>query len=437
MLQYFSAVFSYGLSLDEQLSRDGGALRGPDHLYADLGRRLEEAKQSALTGQKHPEDVREATFALAAWLDEIVARHPQYWDVAKSLQLTLFDTTNAGDEFFAHLQSLSPQQDEVREIYYTALCLGFRGMYDFEVGDTGQLGKLKELHIRHLPTAPARIAALADERVTAQPYGVTDPPGPRLPNRWPERAAKLGVLVALVTVVGTIVYYATRPPPDPNPDTVWQHLENYACHDFTVLKHESGRLQVGGHVRAASEKEKLARELRGLPGGDRIAVNVDTLSEPFCEVVGLVAEYRQLNATSNAGLKISTRSAGERLTEGQTITLGATLPAYPVCLYVDYFVADGKSVVHLSPSADGTQACGLSGRTIPIGEAKPGKAPWQVSAPFGREMVLAIASPTPLFAALRSGIESPNEYIAALRQALPRTDNVVADYLLVITEQKR
>ena len=145
----------------------------------------------ARAGQRRREcpsaDGRRARNSFTA--DEIVARHPTFWEAATSLQVTLFDTTNAGNEFFTHLGSLSPQQDEVREVYYVALCLGFVGQYYYEVGDQGELGKLKELHVRHLPAAAALLQALADEKITAQPYRVADPAGPRMPNRWPERVA--------------------------------------------------------------------------------------------------------------------------------------------------------------------------------------------------------------------------------------------------------
>jgi type IV/VI secretion system ImpK/VasF family protein len=439
LLHYFTDLFSYGLALDERLQNSAGYAKGSDEIYPDLRRRVEQAKLSALAGNKKPADVDEASFAVVAWLDEMIAQHPEHWNAATMLQVTLFSTHDAGDLFFPRLQALSADQDEVREIYYVALCLGFRGMYYFEVADTGELGKLKELHIRHLPLQPARISALADEKVTAQPYGVPDLPGPVYPGNWPEKIAKAGMLVAVAAIVGIVAYHLWKPvaPVGPDAELIAQHLANYECHDFILQKHESGRVQVGGHVRSASEKEKLAKELRRLPGGERITLNVDTLAEPFCEVVGLVAANRQLNTTSNYGLKVSTRGAGERLIEGQTITLDATLPGRPGCLYVDYFVADGKSVVHLFPSADDASACGLRGGTIPIGEPKPGKAPWQVSPPFGREMVLAIASPTPLYAGQRSGIEAPQDYLPALRQALEvRNDTVVADYLLVITEKK-
>lgn len=441
LLQYFSRLFTFGLALDERLSRDGRPSQSPGEIYAELRRRLEQAKAAALKGQRRAEDVEEASFAVVAWLDEIIARHPEHWEAATSLQVTLFDTTNAGNEFFSHLRALSAQQDEVREVYYVAMCLGFVGQYYYETGDTGDLGKLKETHVRHLPVAAVPIHALSDLKITAQPYGVADPSGPRLPSRWPERAAKAGMLAAVATVVGIIAYYLIagehKKEIYPNADSVAKQLERYACHDFTLQSQDAGRLQVTGHVRTVTERERLAKELRSLPGGKWISVNVETLSEPFCEVVGVVALQRRSNTASEPSLKISTRGAGERLVEGQTITLDANLPAHPVCLYVDYFVADGSSVVHLFPSTDDARSCGLAGQTVPIGEPKPGKPPWKVSEPLGREMVLALASPTPLFKREREGIETPKDYLAALRQALEaRGEDVVADYVLVTTEKK-
>jgi type IV/VI secretion system ImpK/VasF family protein len=438
ILQHFAGVFSYGLALDEELSQEGQSRRGPDQLYGELHRRVEEARNAALQDQKRKEDVNEATFAMVAWLDEIVARHPAFWEAATSLQVRLFDTTNAGNEFFSHLSALGPQQDEAREVYYVALCLGFVGQYYYEVGDQGELGRLKEMHVRHLPAAAALLQTLADEKVTAQPYRVADPPGPRLPSRWPERVAKAGIAVALVTVAGILAYYLwPRGPIGPDPEQVAKVLEKYACHDFRMTEQPSARLEISGHMRGPSERERLTKELRALRGGDQITLKVETLSEPFCEVVGLVAPLRRANQEGAGGLKIATRNGNTRLVEDEVIALDASLPESPTCLYVDYFVADATTVVHLAAPEDGERACRSGSGTVPIGDAKPGQPPWKVSPPFGREMVLAIASPAPLFARPRDGIESPREYLDALRKAIDGSgDDLVADYMLVTTEKK-
>ena len=72
----------------------------------------------------------------------------------------MFNTNNAGNEFFQHLSALKQDQDEVREVYYHAILCGFVGQYYYENADTGELGKLKELHARQLPVAPAPIGGL-------------------------------------------------------------------------------------------------------------------------------------------------------------------------------------------------------------------------------------------------------------------------------------
>ncbi|MGQ5491168.1 hypothetical protein ACUH78_20225, partial [Thauera sp. ZXT1-4] len=68
-------------------------------------------------------------------------------------------------------------------------------------GDTGELGKLKELHGRQLPVAPAPTHTLREEKITPQPYGVADPSGPRLPRQWDRTLLRLGALVALLIPV--------------------------------------------------------------------------------------------------------------------------------------------------------------------------------------------------------------------------------------------
>src|SRR3546814_1140178 len=152
---------------------------------------------SVLAGQR-PEHIEAAAFALVAWIDELISRNPAYWNEASPLQVAMFNTNNAGNEFFYHLGNLKAGEDEVREVYYHALLLGFVGQYYFETGDTGELGKLKELHARQLPVAPAPTHVLREEQITPQPYLSKDPPGPRCPRQWDKLLLKAGMVVALL-----------------------------------------------------------------------------------------------------------------------------------------------------------------------------------------------------------------------------------------------
>jgi type VI secretion system protein ImpK len=78
------------------------------------------------------EAFREARFAVLSWADEMILNskwpHRARW---QHLMLTYFGTLNAGEEFFQHLEQLPPQSNNVLEIYYLCLSLGFQGRYAF------------------------------------------------------------------------------------------------------------------------------------------------------------------------------------------------------------------------------------------------------------------------------------------------------------------
>jgi type VI secretion system protein ImpK len=78
------------------------------------------------------DEMEEARFALVAWADETLLRREWPGRVEwqrQPLQLQLYRTTHAGNEFFEHLARLHPEQNFAREIYFLALVLGFEGQY--------------------------------------------------------------------------------------------------------------------------------------------------------------------------------------------------------------------------------------------------------------------------------------------------------------------
>jgi type VI secretion system protein ImpK len=94
------------------------------------------------TVQDIPEEVAEARFALVALADEmiIVSNWPSREQWRKdSLQLQLYQTNNAGDEFYDHLAALRPEQNHAREVYYTCLAVGFEGRYAGRESDRAEL----------------------------------------------------------------------------------------------------------------------------------------------------------------------------------------------------------------------------------------------------------------------------------------------------------
>jgi type VI secretion system protein ImpK len=83
------------------------------------------------------EDVREAEFAVVAFLDEMVlssqdASRTQW--ARKSMGEELFEQRSAGELFFRRLEALRANRDsqelaEVLEVYYLCLLLGYEGRY--------------------------------------------------------------------------------------------------------------------------------------------------------------------------------------------------------------------------------------------------------------------------------------------------------------------
>jgi type VI secretion system protein ImpK len=103
-------------------------------------------------------DLREATYAIAALMDEQLLR--SNWSgrtawMAQPLQLTYFNENTAGEGFFQRLNAMEQTsgKEHLVQIYYLCLALGFQGRY--AVAGVGDVQAVQE-HARnvvaqHLP----------------------------------------------------------------------------------------------------------------------------------------------------------------------------------------------------------------------------------------------------------------------------------------------
>lgn len=119
------------LRSNRQVVPDAEAFRG----------QIREAIRSADTEGRQrgytPEDIRIATFAVVAFLDESIlnSRNPAFTDWArKPLQEELFGHHNAGEVFFQYVERMLTQSDspalaDVLEVYQLCLLLGYGGRY--------------------------------------------------------------------------------------------------------------------------------------------------------------------------------------------------------------------------------------------------------------------------------------------------------------------
>jgi type IV/VI secretion system ImpK/VasF family protein len=440
LLHHFLPVFSFGLALDEKVSANQAS--EPAAAVTARARELvDRAKAAAQADGKRPEQADGATFAVVAWIDEIMARNPAYLTGGIPLQVSMFNTNNAGNEFFQHLSALKQDQDEVREVYYHALLCGFVGQYYYENGDTGELGKLKELHSRQLPVAPAPIHTLREEKITPQPYGVPDPSGPKFPRQWDRTLLRIGALVALLIPIGYLIYILLAAPKPSILAPVQKELAAFPCSDLQVSADEDkGTVKVDGYVSRADDIAGVKQRVDGVEGVKSSAVNVQLRIWPHCEVVKILAQYKARNADNGYGLAITPNTGhSDRFIENENVIVKLQQANYDGYLYVDYYTVNG-AVAHMYPN-DGEPD---SGRLIQSAEqfevgATPSKT-WTVSAPFGQELITVIASPTPLYAEALPEIQTAEEYLPRLRQMLDANRGnakLSATYLFMQTEPAR
>jgi type VI secretion system protein ImpK len=107
-------------------------------LYQGVLSLFDELDKKAKALKADPEDISDARYALAAFVDEAVLRSQwagkEQW-ADNPLQLHLFETYLAGEGFFERLEKLRARGEsavEVLEIYYYCLVLGFEGKYGME-----------------------------------------------------------------------------------------------------------------------------------------------------------------------------------------------------------------------------------------------------------------------------------------------------------------
>ena len=93
-----------------------------------------DARMAAIDNEK----IHLAKFALIAFLDETIISsawsRKDSW-LSEPLQLKVFETFNAGEEFFDYLNKLRQRTSgnkDVLEIYYLCLTLGFKGKYQLQ-----------------------------------------------------------------------------------------------------------------------------------------------------------------------------------------------------------------------------------------------------------------------------------------------------------------
>jgi serine/threonine-protein kinase len=168
----------------------------------------------------------------------------------------------------------------------------------------------------------------------------------------------------------------------------------------------NGDFRIAALVRAANKPDlatAIDQVASSVPSA-HVAATFDDFTGPYCGMVSTIKPYSPVFA--DAAQQLGFRLAGgvDHLAKGQPITVRVKPPQWANNLEIDYVSSNGQ-IYRLHPAA--SRKDGIISDTL-----------GQVGAPFGRDMIVAIASTTPLKLASGDQLTSTKAWPGKLQSAL-------------------
>jgi type IV/VI secretion system ImpK/VasF family protein len=437
----FADLFTYVLLFD-QTHLQGEFQPAYEQVRQDIAALFQQEKGTAKRQGMLDKDVQEAAFAVVAWADETILKHTTWkyhhqWNTYP-LQLEYYQTRNAGEEFFEHLEQLGATQQAIREVYYLCLALGFSGQYFLSLEDELKLTQMRHEQARHL-TLP--VESVQDiEKITAQPYEVHPPIG--RPVRYPLTNLLLQAGLVLLVAV-PLVFFGLKTCGGPSAplqldaQSIQKLLPQQPCVKVSVAV-QAGIVELGGRVASASQGADMRKIVQSFPGVTQVQEKFDIIPSPFCAVLDLLEPIKK--QADDRGIHFVTKlnkdgNIPDYYDKEHLVITGKTPTKFPSYIYVDYYAADSY-VGHLLPSSDQQTNRLASNQSFAVPDGNYTK---EISAdPPGLELITIIASKTPLFSGLRNN-EPADSYLKELSQALSKENvkpDVTATFHFIRTNRK-
>jgi hypothetical protein len=202
-----------------------------------------------------------------------------------------------------------------------------------------------------------------------------------------------------------------EPPPSPTPPPqrlTLDNLTNLTC--GKVLPRYEGSSLLDGYVSSEKDLELVKRVVADMPGMS--IGNLVLAPWPQCEALQTLEQPLSMSDGPAIGI-----GPTDHLRAGDPLRVTVRSPKHISYLYVSYIQADGY-VVHLVQPAGLVAQPTLPDQMLSFGDGRDGGATFTVGAPFGREMVIVIASRSPLFDHALPVQQTEREYLTELRRAL-------------------
>lgn len=140
---------------------------------------------------------------------------------------------------------------------------------------------------------------------------------------------------------------------------------------------------------------------------------VDVKLAPWPQCEALMTLDAQLAETDVPRIEVT----GTELKAGEVFGITVDTPDFDSYVHVAYVQADGTVVNLQQVDADHLSTIAANSE-IKFGDGEQGRDRFEVSGPYGDEMLLVISSRSPLFAEPRPQTETEREFLTALREAI-------------------
>jgi len=151
---------------------------------------------------------------------------------------------------------------------------------------------------------------------------------------------------------------------------------------------------------------------------------VAVMRPPLCDALGVIGETTSARLNDPSGPQIDPGGALGTYFAGQSLRIGVTATSlFKGYLYVDYIDGAEGYVVHLFPNDLRRDNAMEAGAKVDIGTLPQEVKGYEVRAPFGTSLIIAVSTPEPLFGTPRPAIEEKDaarQYLVDLRQQLKR-----------------
>ena len=222
-----------------------------------------------------------------------------------------------------------------------------------------------------------------------------------------------------------------KPLPTPTPEDFKFKLPDMNC-GGVIIERDGRNFKLTGY---AGKQEDVDAIKRAVAGRSDVTVEVELRPWPQCETLTTLRNVLADKRKPEVSFPKSEYNTGE------TLDFEVSMAAYQGYLHVAYIQADGN-VVNLVQSSSTSLKTLAPKQRMKFGDGREGRPKFTVSDPVGNEMVVVIASKSPLFDRKRPKVEVERDFLSALREAIisrPDTSSperlVTADYFVLTTRK--